>query len=195
MVRKTVNKTKMLKTAASLLSALAILPVLSGTAQAETTQGKQEESQTIMGGNYQSTDPTAYNYLPEGSDPVPNTADRSAFGSAQLSGFGFTFQGHDFKVPVVNLEHAIKGKGGHIDSESASVTFTNGTLCNWRVDYQNRDENGIHATRKGATHNDCSLGHAHDAGFKNFDVKSNAECARLFVMGEFKGEQCHAIHP
>ncbi|MFW9114784.1 hypothetical protein [Corynebacterium striatum] len=189
------DKPKTLKTAASLLSVLALLPVLSGTAQAETTQGKQEDPQTIMGGNYQSTDPTAYNYLPEGSDPVPNTADRSAFGAATINGFGFEFQGHNFKVPVVTLEHAIEGKGHHIDSESASATFTNGTMCNWRVDYQNRDEHGIHATRKGKTHNDCSLGHVHDDGFKNSDVKGNAECARLFVMGEFRGEQCHAIHP
>lgn len=49
--------------------------------------------------------------------------------------------------------------------------------------------------RKGKTHNDCSFGNAHDDGFQNFDVKGNAECARLLVMGEYKGEQCHVIHP
>ncbi len=40
MDRKIVNTP--LKTAASLLSALVLLPVLSGTAQAETVQGAQE---------------------------------------------------------------------------------------------------------------------------------------------------------
>lgn len=187
------NKT--LKASASLLSSLLLLPALSGMAQAETSQGVQEGPKTIFGGNYQNTDPTAYNYLPEGSDPVPSVEDRSAFGATTINGFGFTFNGHNFEVPVVSLEHSIKGKGGHIESESASATFTNGTMCNWRVDYQNRDENGIHVTRKGKTHNDCSFGHAHDDGFQNFDVKGNAECVRLFVMGEYKGEQCHAIHP
>ena len=99
MVRKTVNKTKMLKTAASLLSALAILPVLSGTAQAETTQGKQEESQTIMGGNYQSTDPTAYNYLPEGSDPVPNLRIDQHSDRPKSAALDLRFKGMTSKFP------------------------------------------------------------------------------------------------
>jgi len=37
---------------------------------------------------------------------------------------------------------------------------------------QNRDENGIHVTRKGKTHNDCSFGHAHDGGFQILKLRA-----------------------
>ncbi|WP_141759306.1 hypothetical protein [Corynebacterium sp. HMSC04H06] len=106
--------------------------------------------QVIDGGQAQSTDPAAYDYIPEVDDsPSGETQDRSASGYEPINGFGFTFNGVPFKVTTGELQHRIIGSGNYIESEGAQYRVPS-TICNWRVDYQNRSGAQIHRTFKWA---------------------------------------------
>lgn len=188
---------KRLKAAAAFFALLTPL----ATANAASAQPVEAPSQTadarpevIQGGTTQSTDPTAYNYVPEGADSNTGIQPQSASGAEIIRGFGFEWQGVPIQVPLLTLNHQIIGQGTHIQSETANISATASQICNWRVDYQNRFQNQIYATYPGATHWDCSFGSASDVGPSNINVRPGAQCARLYVMGEFRGEQCHAIN-
>lgn len=68
------------------------------------------------------------------------------------------------------------------------------TVCNWRIDYQNRNGSTVYRTYRGATHATCNFGAMYDIGPSNVTVRKGKQCARLFVGGSFRGEQCHNIH-
>lgn len=111
-----------------------------------------------------------------------------------IQGFGFEWEGVPIQVPLLTLNHEIIGEGTYIASETANIAATGSQICNWRVDYQNRFQDQIFATYPGATHWDCSFASATDVGPSDIHVQPGSQCARLYVMGEFRGEQCHAIN-
>lgn len=77
-------------------------------------------------------------------------------------------------------------------------TFTaiaSANICNYRIDFQNRGLDGkIWSTHKGATENSCAwrLSAIRELNTPRH-VKPGYQCARLFVGGTFRGEQCHNI--
>lgn len=176
---------------------VAVMPV--GMAGAEEAAGSspvehERLHQVIDGGQAQSTDPAAYDYIPEVDDsPSGEIQDRSASGYEPINGFGFTFNGVPFKVTTGELQHRIIGSGNYIESEGVQYRVPS-TICNWRVDYQNRSGAQIHRTFKGQKHAGCGFGAVSDNGPRNVHVKAaSQQCARLFVADKFRGEQCHNI--
>ena len=148
--------------------------------------------QVVYGGQTQSGDPSAYDYV---GAPVtePTVTPRSAVGVQTIGGFSYSVKGVTFSVPTTALSHSIKGSGTHIDSEFAVYSALISTVCNWRVDYQNRYGSTIYSTRTNGTHWGCQVWDSKDKEIKNFNVKHGAQCARLFVNGVFRGEQCHNV--
>lgn len=94
--------------------------------------------QIIDGGETQSDDPTGYNYVPEDTDASGSLIrPLSASGYQPINGFSFTFRGNTFHVTTGELQHRIIGSGNYIQSEGSQYRVPS-TICNWRVDYQNR---------------------------------------------------------
>lgn len=120
---------------------------------------------------------------------------RSSGGYAFVSGFNYNFAGVDIHVPTGQIFHRIKGEGLHIEEEVATYT-TPANICNYRFEFQNRDNYGrIVYTRSTGTHYGCLFGMVGHEALKNFYVSPGMMCARVFVSGVFKGEQCHHVHP
>ena len=167
---------------------------ISNAAPASASPTVRSKGQIIDGGEAQGVDPSAYDYLPGGgTDLTPNIENRSASGYQPINGFGFSFKGQAFKVTTGELQHRIVGAGNYIEAEGAQYRVPS-TICNWRVDYQNRTGSQIHRTFVGETHTGCSFGAVADSGPRNVHVKSGSQqCARLFVADKFRGEQCHNI--
>lgn len=177
-----------LKVSAALATALLMC---SHSAQADEVSAEQILSNggRVDGGTVQHTDPTAYNYVPLNVED-PFKEDRSAKGYAFVP--GFTYNGNT--IPAGQIFHAIDGNGTWIDFERATYTAA-GNICNYRFDYQNRDMNGnISWTLSNGDHGGCQFGMVGDQGVRNINVKKGMMCARLYVSGSFKGEQCHHIH-
>ena len=84
------------------------------------------------------------------------------------------------------LHHDVEGKGLHIDSESAWCE-TPVNICNYRIDFQNRDKDQIYSTQSTGTQWNCRFGEIENAINHGFDVHRGVECARLFVNEEFRG--------
>ena len=150
--------------------------------------------QIIDGGETQSDDPSGYNYVPEDTDASGSLIrPLSASGYQPINGFSFTFRGNTFHVTTGELQHRIIGSGNYIQSEGSQYRVPS-TICDWRVDYQNRTGSRIHRTFVGSKHIGCSFGAAADTGPQNVYVQSGSkQCARLFVADQYRGEQCHNI--
>lgn len=145
---------------------------------------------TVSGGFVQHSDPTRYDYVPERSPIVP----LGAQGYAWIPAFEYTFGGATIPVPGGQIFHRIDGSGLHIAEESATYTAP-ANICNYRFDFQNRDNGGrIISTRSTGVHNGCQFGMVGHVPLQNFNVQSGMMCARLFVSGAFRGEQCHHIY-
>lgn len=187
---------KQLKLAAAALAFAAPLFTVSfAHAQPVETQNQNFDGgpEIIKGGTTQSTDPTAYNYVSEESEPDTGIQPLSASGYEPINGFIFTFRGVDYKVATGELQHRIIGSGNYIETEGSQYRVPS-TICNWRVDYQNRNGAQIHTTFVGQTHVGCSFGAVADTGPTNVYVKSGSQqCARLYIGDHFRGEQCHNI--
>lgn len=150
--------------------------------------------QVIDGGETQSDDPTKFNYVPDSAKPSENLIrPLSASGYQPINGFSFTFNGNTFHVTTGELQHRIIGSGNYIQSEGSQYRVPS-TICNWRVDYQNRTGSRIHRTFVGSKHIGCSFGAVADTGPQNVYVQSGSkQCARLYVADRYRGEQCHHI--
>lgn len=172
----------------SLIACSAISLSGASVAQAED----QDEHQVIYGGKTQTNDPTRHDYVDPGDDESTGISPRSAIGYQPITGFSFNFRGNSYKVSTSELKHGINGNGLKINSEYAEYRAPS-TVCNWRVDYQNRYGGTIYSTRKGGVHSGCDFGAMYDVGPKNFSVKKGSQCARLYVAGSYRGEQCHNV--
>ncbi|RYM94479.1 hypothetical protein [Bifidobacterium animalis] len=146
----------------------------------------------IEGGTTQSADPTRYDYVPEPSSENPSIQPRTAGGTQFLGSFSFDFGGVSFTVPNARLFHQIMGSGTHVDQEYSYFAALP-KVCNWRIDYQNRYGSTIYSTRSRGTNWTCATFEVKDEGFSNFDLKPGLQCARVYVSGVYRGEQCHNI--
>jgi hypothetical protein len=66
-------------------------------------------------------------------------------------------------------------------------------ICNWRIDFQNRYGSTIYSTSSGTLNSNCQMTGVSRTRATNWTAKVGVECARLFVNGTFRGEQCHSI--
>lgn len=150
----------------------------------------------IYGGTTQSVDPTRYDYVPPvtagGIQPF------SATGVGSIPGFSFTLFGVTFAVPKGILSHTIITSGLTIKSESSIYTPASllGTqICDYKIDYQNRDGSTIYSTVNTGLHDLCLIGVPIVDNYNTSrTVKTGKLCARFFVSGTFRGEQCHNVH-
>lgn len=149
---------------------------------------------TVYGGVSQSNDPTRFDYVPRDGGTVDSGL-RSAKGYEFVPAFEYSFRGLTIPVPGGQIYHRIDGNGLRIDYETMTYTAP-ANICNYRVDYQNRDMNGnIVFTHSNGDHLGCQFGMVGDNGISNVDVQPGMMCARLFVSGAFRGGQCHHVYP
>ena len=152
------------------------------------------EGDVIYGGTTQSTDPTRYDYVPPAGAGGGFTT-MGATGYANIGGFTFDYQGAKIGIPGFILQHVISGSGLKINEEVATYTFgVQAQLCNYETHFQNRKGSKIYSTRKSSYHAGCSYGFALGQKVNGpFTVENGAQCARLYVNGAYKGEQCHNV--
>lgn len=86
------------------------------------------------------------------------------------------------------------------DSDGSTETVIEGgtsatNISNYRIDFQNRDIHGnIMKTWVGPTQYNCAWRWSMKREINQpFYVSRGKQCARLFVGGAFRGEQCHNI--
>lgn len=161
------------------------------TAAASTSERIEE---VISGGLSQSEDPSRYDYIPPTIDPNSEMTPQSAIGSQMIASFSFNFLGQTIQVPAALLTHEIRGSGTWVDYAGAFYA-TPTQVCNYRIDYQNRGTDGrIFNTWKGSNVWDCTFGVVNGASLYSLNLYPGSQCARLFVNGVFRGEQCHSIN-
>lgn len=112
----------------------------------------------------------------------------SASGSQPIGGFTVK----DIRIPSMMLDHVINGSGLTINSEVAEAEGLN--LCNYRIDFQNRYGNTIYRTDVGNTYWGCKLLTTGPIYSRFKSVNRGVQCARVFVNGQYAGEQCHNIY-
>ena len=150
------------------------------------------------GGTTQSLDPTKYNYvepaLPEGTI-VP--MDASGFGTT--SPFNYSWGGINWSIPTGRIYHEVKGSGLTVTNELANwiaLSPTSAQICNWRWNLQNRYGTTIHSTVVGSLQTGCKIGSVPTFEYvPDRTMKTGLLCARLFVNGSYRGEQCHNVFP
>lgn len=163
------------------------------SAQAATLDGTDAGMPFLIeGGTVQSMDPTRYDYVPGPSSENPPIQPMTAGGTQFLGSFSFDFGGVSFTVPNARLFHQIMGNGTHVDQEYSYFAALP-KVCNWRIDYQNRYGSTIYSTRSRGTNWTCATFEVKDEGFSNFNLKPGLQCARVYVSGVYRGEQCHNI--
>lgn len=156
----------------------------------------------IPGGTTQSDDPEDLYYVPEVPQLVkpdlsgPQIEPLSASGYQIIPGYEIGIKGVAVQVPQGLLFQKISGSGTQIDRDYADYEVAASlNYCNWRIDFQNRTGSKVHKTWKGPSHYECKwLGGAKASATAHpGKVKPGLQCARLFVNGTFRGEQCHNI--
>jgi len=182
-------------------AAVALVVFAGAAAQAGSGTVDTSRETVIKGGVTQSVDPTAYNYVAPVASGGGMVQPMSALGAGYISVFNYSWNGLTIPVPSGYLIHQINGSGLSIPSEWAVYSPSTGiggiwgvNICNWRIDFQNRSSsnNTVIATRVGPTLAGCSLSGV-SRTILNITVKQGSECARLYVNGTFRGEQCHAV--
>lgn len=183
---------------------LVLLPLTASAKDASPTppQGGSDagEGYEIRGGRTQSVDPTAWNYVPPATGG--GISPMSATGAQIISPFSVTLKGVTIAVPSGYLTHKIEGSGLTINKETAVYQPSLGAggvwgvnICNWRIDFQNRDLRNISSTSIGTTHASCDVIGVSRTKSTTVTVKQGVQCARLYVNGTFRGEQCHSVFP
>lgn len=158
-----------------------------------------DEAAAIIGGTTQSVDPTRFDYVPPESSGDGTMTPMGADGYAWFGGFTFTYKGLIIGVPALEMRHVINGSGLTISSEYATYqpTVLQGLqLCNYQTHFQNRNGNTIYSTYKSTYHEGCEWFtiSRQDSPVSQI-VKTGQQCARLYVAGTFRGEQCHYTYP
>ncbi|MGW8566357.1 hypothetical protein [Isoptericola sp. NPDC055881] len=168
------------------------------SAEVALGQAPAHSGDRIIGGTTQSTDPTRDDYV--GSPEVASPQDGmlgSAYGKGLTGKFSFNLGGITWRVPTGLIAHSIKGSGCRITRESARWEPVGGIvfgMCNWRITFQNRYGSKIYSTVRSKVHDGCSyIRRPYFAYEPNRTVKRGLQCARLYVNGYFRGEQCHSM--
>jgi hypothetical protein len=195
------------KTLAALASVGALLAITAASPASATGEGSAppvvetgsedvpsvipEEGDVILGGTTQSTDPTRFDYVPA----EPAFSGRGAVGYQPIGGFTFTWGGVPIGLPGFVLQHVLTGSGLTVQQETANYTFgVKAQFCNYQTAFQNRKGSTIYSTRWSSYHSGCSYLAAVGQNIQGpFAVKNGSQCARLYVNGTFKGEQCHNV--
>jgi hypothetical protein len=176
----------------------AVALVVTGFAAAPSFAGPKDPG--IIGGTTQSVDPTRYDYVaPEAEGPVP----MSASGVGVVSPFSYSWNGFTIAVPAGYLFHSITGSGLTITKES--VTYSPApsavgaiwgmNVCNARFDFQNRSGSTIYSTSTGSVLSGCHTSGITRVKTGTVTVRTGVQCARLYVNGTYRGEQCHSVFP
>ncbi|ADG73005.1 hypothetical protein Cfla_0085 [Cellulomonas flavigena DSM 20109] len=181
------------------------LPGGSDAPQASVTEA--DGSVLVTGGRTQSKDPTAWNYVePTRSFGTAGSVPMDASGVGYTSPFQYEFHGLMLGIPTGIIGHQVYGSGLTVTSESANwgptLTGTPAQICNYQWQFQNRYGSRHYSTLIQPLQEGCWT----TLGFKgNFDARYTAShkrtmktgllCARLYVNGTFRGEQCHNVYP
>lgn len=188
--------------AALLAGALALTIALAAGLPASAKPSPQPDptaftdSAVIYGGKTQSTDPTRYDYVAPVADDGPTVTPQSATGIGWISAFSYSWNGLTIPVPATYLQHTINGSGLRIDSEYADYLYGSPfglKVCNYRTSFQNRYGDTIYSTRWAPLHTGCSYVTFSQSIRGPFTVKTGVQCARYYVNGTFRGEQCHSV--
>jgi len=153
----------------------------------------------ILGGTTQSTDPTRYDYVPAKPAGIDGlVTPQNAVGYAYVAAFTFGWKGFNISVPAVNMFHTLNGSGLTVTGESVGYLYgniANVQVCNYQTQFQNRYGSTIYSTRKSALHAGCSYAAFNQSIPGTFSVKTGVQCARYYVNGTYRGEQCHQVFP
>lgn len=168
----------------------------------QTSAGRATEDRIVRGGTPQSTDPTRWDYVPDQDEGIGKIQPMSADGVQYISAFRYTIKGVSIPVPSGYLIHSIRGSGLRANSETATYSpapsavgaIWGSNICNWRIDFQNRraSNNSIATTWPGETNSGCTT-KLPSRTARNIGFVRGVQCARLFVNGVFRGEQCHSV--
>lgn len=176
--------------------AIAIIGVVatSATASPPSSDAGVPIVSVSYGGTTQSTDPTRSDYVSAQVGIQPASAE----GVGIVAGFQYTFKGVTITVPSATLTHAINGSGLTINKEVAAYAAGGAIaaqICNWQIVFQNRYGSTIYSTRSTAVQEGCSYVTFSAYAQGPFTVKTGLQCARLYVNGNYRGEQCHNVFP
>lgn len=164
-----------------------------GIYDAESGAADAPAEEVTLGGTVQHTDPTRDDYVPlPNSSCTPEITPMSATGFAYISAFPFSWKGVTIPIPKGQITHIVKGSGLKLTSEGASYTVA-ARPCNVQFKFQNRYGGTIYSTVSGPIYG-CG---SYFEWINPTDraVKRGLQCARLYVNGYYKGEQCHQIVP
>lgn len=155
-------------------------------------------AEVVIGGRTQSKDPTRYDYVaPVGRGGYGGVTPMSADGYAFLSAFTYSWQGLSIPVPGSYIYHRVAGSGLTVTEEEGTwmpMAATSFQMCNTQFQFQNRNGSTIYSTVKMSVESGCSVGYRSQTYTPDRTVKTGLLCARLFVNGTFRGEQCHNVY-
>lgn len=162
-----------------------------GTSQPAPTADPPAE--VVKGGKTQSVDPTKYNYVPE-------VTVQDALGTGVTSGFTYTQAGVTIKIPNGFIAHNLTGTGLKMTNQSANWEFAlagvPAQMCNYQWQFQNRFGSTIYSTVKSQVFTGCVYwGIPKWTYATDRTIRTGSMCARLFVAGTYRGEQCHNVYP
>lgn len=178
----------------------AALAVPANADRLENPEGDRGSGYTVLGGTTQSFDPTRYDYVPPTPTPASGgmVTPMSANGYQFLPAFNYTVGGVTIPVPGSYIYHRIDGSGLQITEEEGSwVPMAAWTFqqCNVRFHFQNRSGSTIYSTTIMSEQTGCIWGTTTQVFTPDRTVKTGLQCARLYVSGTYRGEQCHNISP
>lgn len=158
---------------------------------------RSHQEDVIYGGKVQSTDPRRYDYLPPEELATGMVSTQDAYGATFIPAFNYSWGGLTIPIPGGLIEHGIYGQGLRITRETAAFgpLAGNWQICNHQWQLQNRNGNTIYSTIRLPVQTGCR------AGFTTVDyrtvrtVRYGQVCARLYVAGYYKGQQCHHVYP
>lgn len=123
----------------------------------------------------------------------------SASGIGTVPGFTFGWKGLTITVPGGTIYHSISGSGLTVTKETANFVFKLPKyvqLCNTQWQFQNRHGSTIYSTYTSPLRTGCTYGYIPDHTYSTKrNVKTGQLCARMFVAGTYRGEQCHNVYP
>lgn len=169
-------------------------------AQAEQTPANDATASTtkslVLGGTTQSVDPTRYDYVAPGG-AGGGIRPMSATGYGWVPAFTYSWNGLQIPVPSGYILHVLKGSGltVNVDAAQYEPNILGIQICNYRFAFQNRYGKTIYATRWAPLHAGCTYGYFSQGVVGPFTVRTGVDCARLYVNGIYRGEQCHNVYP
>lgn len=122
----------------------------------------------------------------------------SADGDAFLSAFSYSWQGITIPIPGSYINHKVTGTGLRVTEEEATwmpLPPYSMQQCNVHFEFQNRYGSTIYSTVKMSVIPGCHWGYTTQKYTPDRTLKTGLICARLYVNGTYRGEQCHSVYP